>query len=314
MPDGEPVQGLMEHISGLSGGERRWFEQGVLAGDTVMVPHEALSDTPAWLGVPRLRRRFRCTAREAAGLAELFLALDASPAVVAWYEGEARRLGVGPVLEELVHLVVQLALVEQVAESDALEDAERLGDGAEAVSEDGHVAQVPVQSDSALMAWHAVGSVHPETVECPGCLAVYDADDECLEIPTCPACATPNTWEARQGGRFRALVAEIDGCALLVELAALGKRLYALALSHDQAGVAWSHYRLRKAALEAAVALGAPARALIVEVEQAPARALPRLGARFYRLQHGRAAAAISAVEWRRIWQAYRARKAALAA
>ena len=314
VPDGEPVYALMAHIASLSAGERLWFEQGVLAGDTVLVSHEAVSDTPAFLALPRLRRRFRCTAREAAGLAELFLALDASPAVVAHYEAEARRLGVGVVLEELVHLVVQLALVEQVPASDALEDADRLGDGAEAVSEDGYVAQVPGQSDGALLAWHAVGSVHLETVECPGCGAVYDADDECLEIPTCPACATPNTWEARQGAAFRALVADIDGCASLAVLAALGKRLYALALSHDQAGVAWSHYRLRKSALEAAVALGASARALVVEVEQAQARALPRLGARLYRLQHGRDTAAITAVEWRRVWAAYRARKSALAA
>lgn len=123
-----------------------------------------------------------------------------------------------------------------------------------------------------------------------------------------------NTWEARQGAAFRALVAEIDCCASLAELAALGKRLYALALSHDQAGVAWSHYRLRKAALETAVALGAPARALVAQVERVPARALPRLGARLYRLQHGRAAAPITVVEWRGIWQAYRARKATLAA
>jgi hypothetical protein len=316
VPDGEPVHALMEHISSLSAGERLWFEQGVLAGDTVLVPHEAVSDTPAFLALPRLRRRFRCTAREAAGLAELFLALDASPAVVAHYEAEARRLGVGAVLEGLVHLVVQLALVEQVPASDALEDAERLGEDAEAVSDNGYVAQVLGQQDAGapMLAWHAVGSVHPETVECPGCGAVYDADDECLEIPTCPACATPNTWEARQGAAFRALVAEIDGCASLAELAALGKRLYALALSHDQAGVAWSHYRLRKAALEAAVALGAPARALVAEVERAPAPALPRLGARLYRLQHGRGAAAVTAQEWRQIWSAYRARKAALAA
>ena len=220
-------------------------------------------------------------------------------------------------LEELVGLVVKLALVEEVPESDALEDAERLGDGVEAaaVAEDGQVAHAPVQPDAvgALLAWHAIGSVHPEIVECPGCGAVYDADDEYLEIPTCPACATPNTWEARQGPTFRRLVAEIDGCASLAELAALGKRVYTLALSHDQAGVAWSHYRLRKSAFEAAVALGAPALALVAEVEQAPARVLPRLGARLYRLQHGRGAA-ITPVEWRRVWQAYHARKAALAA
>jgi hypothetical protein len=137
--------------------------------------------------------------------------------------------------------------------------------------------------------------------------------DESAEIPECPECCTPNTWEARQGAGFRALVAEIDRCAALAELAGLGKRLYALALSHDQAGVAWSHYRLRKAALEAAITLGAAARALVGEIERAPARALPRLGAQLYQLRQGRGAA-ISAVEWRRIWQAYQARKASVAA
>src|SRR5205823_14745108 len=40
VPDGEPVHALMEHISSLSQGERLWFEEGVLAGDTVFVPHE----------------------------------------------------------------------------------------------------------------------------------------------------------------------------------------------------------------------------------------------------------------------------------
>ncbi len=41
------------------------------------------------VAVPRLLRRFRCTAREAAGLAELFLALGASPNIVALRGGSA---------------------------------------------------------------------------------------------------------------------------------------------------------------------------------------------------------------------------------
>jgi hypothetical protein len=87
----------------------------------------------------------------------------------------------------------------------------------------------------------------------------------------------------------------------------VGKRLYALALPHDQAGVAWSHYQLRKAALEAAITLGAAARALMARIEAAPERALPRLGAELYRTQ--RAGAAITPAEWRRVWGAYRARR-----
>lgn len=123
VPEGEPVHGLLTHISSLSQGERLWFEQGVLAGETVLVPHEALSDTPAYLALPRLRRRFRCSVREAAGLGELFLALEAGRDVVAHYEAEAGRRGVGVVIAELVRLIAQLALVEECAETDALTGA-----------------------------------------------------------------------------------------------------------------------------------------------------------------------------------------------
>jgi hypothetical protein len=260
------------------------------------------------LGVPRLRRRFRCTAREAAGLAELFLALDAGADVVAHYEREARCCPVAGIIEDLVHLVAQLALAQECPEADALSDAECLGESADAVSEDGYVAWAPGQSDGAPLAWHAVGIVQPEVVNCPGCGVAYEADDECLEIPTCPGCATPNTWEARQGPVFRQLVGAIDGCAALAELAALGKRLYALALPHDQAGVAWSHYQLRKAALEAAVTLSAEAQGLLARVEQASERQLPRVGAELYRLQRA-GALALAGSEWRRIWRAYSARR-----
>jgi len=61
----------------------------------------------------------------------------------------------------------------------------------------------------------------------------------------------------------------IDACPSIEALGALGKRLYALALTPDQAGVAWSHYHLRQQALEAQVVLGRPARALLAAVEQA---------------------------------------------
>jgi hypothetical protein len=263
---------------------------------------------PASLASARLRRRFRCTAREAAGLAELFLALDAGPAVVAHHEAEVRRRGADAVIGDLVHLVARLALVEQVAETDALEDAECLGDSAELVSADGQVAHPAGQSEAAQLAWHALGTVRPERVRCTTCRAVYEADDEASDLPLCPECGTRDTWEARQGGRFHGVIGAIDHCLSLEELGALGKRLYTLELSHDQAGVAWSHYHLRKQALEAAVTLRQPARLLLAEVEHANRRFLPRLGACLYRVQRT-TAIPISAPEWRRIWQAYQARK-----
>jgi hypothetical protein len=138
-----------------------------------------------------------------------------------------------------------------------------------------------------------------------GAGARYLADDEAAELPACPACGTPDTWESRQVVAFRALVGEIDGCTTLTDLAQVGKRLYALGLPHDQAGVAWTHYQLRKAALEGAVSMGAAARVLIARIEGAPEWVLPRLGAELYRTQ--RAGAAITPAEWRRVWGAYRA-------
>ena len=61
-------------------------------------------------------------------------------------------------------------------------------------------------------------------------------------------------------------------------------------------------------ALEAAVTLGASARALVARVERAGERSLARLGARLYRLQHA-CASSITASEWRRIWRVYHARR-----
>jgi hypothetical protein len=255
-------------------------------------------------------RRFRCTAREAAGLAELFLALDAGPAIVAHHEAEVRRRGADGVIGDLVHLVARLALVEQVPDADALEDAECLGDSAELVSADGQVAQLAGQSERpAHIARHALGTVRPERVTCTVCRAIYEADDEASDLPMCRECGARDTWETRQGGRFRGVIGAIDQCPSFEELAALGKRLYTLALSHDQAGVAWSHYQLRKQALEAAVTLRQPARVLLAEVEHASRRFLPRLGACLYRVQRT-TAIPVSGPEWRRIWQAYQARKA----
>jgi len=317
VPEGEPTHGQLEHIASLSAGQRLWFERGVLAGDTVLVPHEAVTDTPAFLATRRLMRRFRCPMREAAALGELFLALEAGPTVVAHYEEEARRVGVEPLIEDLVHLIARLALVEAVPESDALERADTLGDGVELVDLTGRLAQPagrsPDDGAPSAVQWHALGTVHPEWVTCTACRAVYEVDDDAADLPTCAGCGTRDTWEACQGGRFRGIVGAIDACASLEELAALGKRVYALVLTPDQAGVAWSHYQVRKAALEAAVALGAPARALVARIGEARAATLPRIGARLYRLQHA-SAVPVSTTEWRRIWSAYRARRGAIGA
>jgi len=224
----------------------------VLAGGTVLVAHEAVSDTPAFLATRRLMRRFACVVPEAAALAELFLALEPGPGVVTHYEDEAARIGTALVMGDLVHLVAQLALAEEVPQNDALEHADALGDGVDLVDHAGGIAhatgQPAEEAAPSAVQWHALGTVHAERATCPVCRAVYEADDDASELPTCSGCGTRDTWEARQGGRFRGIVGAIDACRSLEELAQIGKRLYGLALTHEQAGVAWSHYRLGKTA------------------------------------------------------------------
>jgi hypothetical protein len=106
-------------------------------------------------------------------------------------------------------MVTQLARAGQAEDADALEEAERLGDAAETVAADGRLAERPAEldADGARLGWHALGAVVAATIACPGCGARYRADDEAAEVPRCPACGVPDTWESRQDAPFRALVA-----------------------------------------------------------------------------------------------------------
>src|SRR5206468_3809617 len=105
--------------------------------------------------------------------------------------------------------------------------------------------------------WHALGSVQPERVTCPVCGGVAEVDEESGELPTCSGCGTRDTWEARQGGRFRGIVGAIDACPSLDELGALGERLYriqhthAVSVSTTEWRRIWAAYRARRSPLRA---------------------------------------------------------------
>jgi hypothetical protein len=93
----------------------------------------------------------------------------------------------------------------------------------------------------------------------------------------------PDTWEARQPAAFQALLRAIDICLSRAALTVVGRQLYAAWLPRAQAGVAWTRYRIRQAALDAAALLGPDAPGL-------------------------------TPAEWRRLWAAYRARRPARSA
>jgi hypothetical protein len=321
VPEGEPIDARLAHIRQLTPGERLWFEQGVRVGDRVLVPYERLDDgKPAALTVDRLMRRLRCPAKEAFDLGEALLALDADAGVIAHYVGEARRRGVGPVLTELLAWAARLGAVASVPDTDALEHAEPLGDDAERVSDTGDLPREPTAATDpdaagapapATLAWRVIGTLDPPRVRWHRCGTGYEADDDTVDLPTCPRCGTADTWEARQPAAFRAWLRAIETCPSRAALSDLGRRLYAARLPRAQAGVAWTRYRIRQAALDAAVPLSAAARELLAAIQRADEWALPRLGAAFYRRQHAAGAPGLTPAEWGRIWAAYRARRPA---
>jgi hypothetical protein len=73
-----------------------------------------------------------------------------------------------------------------VPETDALTDAERLGDGVDDVDVTGRLALAEGRGGGELLAWNLVGAVQRETVACPGCGGSYVVDDEAAETLVCP--------------------------------------------------------------------------------------------------------------------------------
>jgi hypothetical protein len=179
--------------------------------------------------------------------------------VIAHYVAETRRRGVEPVVAELVALIADLEAVGSMPDADALDHAEALGEDAEAITTDGRlVAHTDEESadegDGApelpTDGWHVIGTLAPEPVRCSGCGARYPADEDAAELPTCPCCGTPDTWEARQPAAYRALLAAIDAAPTRAALGRRGRRLYAMRLPRGQAGVAGGRWKIREATLE----------------------------------------------------------------
>jgi len=272
---GMPVHDTLTHITALPLGDRLWFERCEVVGDKIVAPHPNDSDgRPSYLTVPELRKRFGCDVAAAVELGELFVALDADETVIGHYAADAVRWGVESVTRELFRLVVGLA---------ALEQADDPMEAAEPYVEEPDEEQAPTMPS---LAYHVVGSLGPEP-EDPG-------------------------WIATQPRWFQELLAQIESCPSLPELADFGKQLYAMPLTHEQAGVAWTWYRLRKEHLQRTLRVSPPAHQLMQQLQRVPDRAVSRFGAYLYHRQHN-GLASLPSHEWAAIWQAYTARKAVLA-
>ncbi len=282
VPDtGSPVHDTMTHIASLSQGDRLWFERCEVLGEKVLAPHENATDgKPSALTIPALRRRFWCDARVAFEYGELLLALEADRHVIAAYAERVDRQGIEAVCRELRDLVVELDLLE--SGEDPVEEAHELPseDTEVADSEDGEADGA--NAVPGAIGYHVVGDL-------------FETED------------AEESWEAEQPEWYQALVERIARAATEDALAAMALEIRSLPLTRDQAGVAWTAWRIRRGHLESALPLGRTARGILARIGAAngAGRDLAHLGTWLYRAQRiGSPRLALH--EWRAIWTAYR--------
>jgi hypothetical protein len=123
------------------------------------------------------------------------------------------------------------------------------------------------------------------------------------------------TWEERQPRSYRSLLGKVRNMNDLDALRVLGKKVYALGPSRDQAGVFWYEYRKteRLIMVEIGKSLSLPARRLLQQVRNANGN-LAALGARLFKIQRAviKMADPPRKHEWIIIWAAYHDHQAAL--
>ena len=134
-----------------------------------------------------------------------------------------------------------------------------------------------------LYAYHAIG---------------YDELSEAMDL----------TWEERQSRSYKALLRQVRGMNDLDALRDLGKKVYAMNLSREQAGVFWYEYGKSQARImdDIRKRLGATARGMMKQIQNANGN-LAVLGARLYKIQNGAVKIADPPAkhEWIIIWEAY---------
>lgn len=287
---GEGYLGMAFHIREMNQLDRQIFEDCTVADGAVVAPHPNVkSRCPVHLRPEILQKRIGCTFHQAVTLADAWSIIEATPKMVQCFISWIKAKGIEKGIAYFEHLAMQLAEVEVSWDQ---EGCERLHDDADdsldlSWESDAYREEIPD-----LYAYHVIG---------------YDELTEALEL----------TWEERQPRSYKSLLGKVRGIGDLDALRELGKRVYALNLSRDQAGVFWHEYRKSEQRIVAALkkSLGISARRLLEQVRKANGN-LAALGARLYKIQNGvvKMADPPHKHEWIVIWEAYHDRQAAVQA
>jgi len=287
---GEAYLGMAFHVRDMSQLDRIIFEDCAVANGAVVAPHlNVKSRCPVHLRPEILQKRIGCTFHQAVSLADAWSIIEATAKMVNEFIVGIKAKGIEAGVAYFERLAMELAEVEvswdyEVGESlpddGGDDDFDLSGDGDDAYRE-----EIPD-----LYAYHAIG---------------YDELAEAMDL----------TWEERQSRSYRSLLTKARGMNDLDALRDLGKKVYALGLSRDQAGAFWYEYRKteQKIMAEIGKSLSVSARRLLHQVRNSNGN-LAALGARLFKIQRGviKMADPPRKHEWIVIWAAYHDRQAAL--
>ena len=289
---GEAYLGMAFHVRNMSQLDRIIFEDCTVADGAVVAPHlNVKSRCPVHLRPEILQKRIGCTFHQAVSLADAWSIVEATAKMVNEFIIGIKAKGIEESIAYFERLAMELAEVEvswehEVGESlpddGGDDDYGGINDGD---GDDAYREEIPD-----LYAYHAIG---------------YDELAEAMEL----------TWEERQSRSYRSLLTKVRGMNDLDVLRDLGKKVYALGLSRDQAGVFWYEYRKteRQIMTEIGKSLSVSARQLLHQARNANGN-LAALGVRLFKIQRGviKMADSPRKHEWIIIWAAYHDRQAAL--
>ena len=290
---GEAYLGMAFHVRDMSQLDRIIFEDCAVADGAVVAPHlNVKSRCPVHLRPEILQKRIGCTFHQAVALADAWSIIEATAKMVNEFIVEIKAKGIEESIAYFERLAMELAEVEVSWDHDAGELLTYDGDDdpdesfdLSGANDEAYQEEIPD-----LYAYHAIG---------------YDELAEAMDL----------TWEERQSRSYRSLLTKARGMNDLDALRDLGKKVYALGLSRDQAGVFWYEYRKTEQRIMAEIgkSLSVSARRLLYQVRNANGN-LAALGARLFKIQRGvfKMADPPRKHEWIIIWAAYHDRQAAL--
>jgi len=290
---GEGYLAMAFHVRDMNQLDRQIFEDCTVADGAVVAPHlNVKSRCPVHLRPEILQKRIGCTFHQAVSLADAWSIIEATPKMVKAFITWIKAKGIEESIAYFEQLAMKLAEVEvswDHAAAVSLPD-----DGVDGVDDSldlsGDADEAYPEEIPDLYAYHVIG---------------YDELTEAMDL----------TWEERQPRSYKSLLTKVRDMNDLDALRDLGKKVYALGLSRDQAGVFWYEYRKteRQIMAEIGKSLSVSARRLLHQVRNANGN-LAALGARLFKIQRGAVKMADPPAkhEWIVIWAAYHDRQAAL--